>query len=134
MAPATTGEYVWDPARGHVLRSSNAFPGGQAPKVETIPFSKETPAPEVFAAAARTTKAANVKALAEAMKGVGIPSEEIPMILTDVRKAAMLRTAAKSLGIELPRDLTRTVEDLQQAMAAGTDESLAAMMARKRAK
>jgi hypothetical protein len=112
----TTG-IVWDPNRGHIDTATGKAPTSE-PQVQTIPFAKEMPPAEQFAAAARGTRAQNVAKLAGAMKDLGVDPETLPSILTDVNKAAQFRAVAKSLGIDLPKDITKTVGDLKTALQA----------------
>lgn len=79
--------------------------------------TKNMTLPEQMAQRARDLRAPITDKLSAALTEAGIDAEALPSILTDVRKAAQLRALAKTLGIDdLPKDLTRTVEELRDKM------------------
>lgn len=85
----------------------------QTPTIHAIPAT-ETVGPEVHKAQARTTRAANIEALAKEMQDVD--PDQLPLILKNPSAAAKLRDLAKSVNVELPKDLRKTVGALQERL------------------
>ncbi len=120
--PGEASQPVSEPAQPIPQAQSDLIPPQPAPEPATTP---ETPKLEVvpptlspestyFKARARAVRAGNVQTLAQHLHEGGITPEEVAKVLKSAPDAAKFRDLAKAAGIEdLPKDLTRTVEDVQ---------------------
>lgn len=93
---------------GDTAARAGSPPMPASPAVETIP-GRESPPAEFFQNKARAARSDNVEVLANHLSNAGIAAEDVGGI-----KNADLRDLAKASGIDLPKDLGKTLEALKQ--------------------